>query len=307
MAQAYVTGIRVLFAFLLAAPVILSGADQAVAAAPINECGSAQNVTPSSFASATGGTGCKILVLQVGNYPKLNLVGRSGGVLTIRCAQPGACVFGTGSVVAGVNGLILDGIRITGGVNALTIKGASKNVLVRRSRFSETTNSGVLVYPGTPHENIQIHDNEFQNASLGCNYNNTDICGHLSDGTPIAEMDYGLRVYSTNTISIKGNTFGTMFNHSISLKYSVTYALIENNTFNNCGRTCINLGQDSPPCGEAVVTGNIFNRPKLPAIVVQNIRKATITGNTFIATPRPIYLGSGPSGRKVTQSPNTYR
>ncbi|MFL5333689.1 MAG: hypothetical protein ACJ8H8_11035, partial [Geminicoccaceae bacterium] len=84
MAQAYATGIRVLFAFLLAAPVILSGADRAAAAAPIKECGSAQNVTPSSFASATGGTGCKILVLQVGKYPKLNLVGRSGGVLTIR-------------------------------------------------------------------------------------------------------------------------------------------------------------------------------------------------------------------------------
>ena len=41
---------------------------------------------------------------------------------------------------------------------------------------------------------------------------------------------------------------------------------------------------------------------------VEVVKKAIeITGNTFSGLSRPIYLGPGPSGRTVIQSPNTYR
>ena len=59
-------------------------------------------------------------------------------------------------------------------------------------------------------------------------------------------MDYGIRVYDTKTVEIKRNRFGTLFNHAISLKYAVASALIADNAFNACGRTCVELGQDSP-------------------------------------------------------------
>ena len=36
-----------------------------------------------------------------------------------------------------------------------------------------------------------------------------------------------------------------------------------NNTFNSCGRTCIELGQDSPACGEALVDSNTFKGSRL--------------------------------------------
>ena len=250
----------------------------------IGECGTPEQVSPVNLAASLVGTGCRTLVLAPGSYPALDVKNRSGGVLTIRCSTPGACTFATRSVVDGVDGLIIDGVRISGGSNALTIRGGSRNVLVRRSRFVETTNSGVLVALGTVNRNIQIHDNDFQNASLGCSYLSPSQCGHLADGSPIAEMDYGLRVYSTETVWARGNRFGTIFNHAISLKSSVAYAWIEGNTFTDCGRTCIELGQESTPSGEAVVTGNTFDAVELLGVKVGYIRKATVTGNTFVAT-----------------------
>ena len=166
-------------------------------------------------------------------------------MLAIRCKEPATCVLGTNSVVTNVDGFILDGVQIRGGSNGLTIK-ASKNVLVQRSKFIEQVGSGITLYPGTTNENIQIYNNEFRNAVLGCDPNNHENCFYLSDGSPIAEMDYGLRIYSVASMDIKGNQFGTVFNHAISLKANVLFAYMTGNTFNACGRTCIELAKTLP-------------------------------------------------------------
>src|SRR4051794_28646565 len=99
------------------------------AATPITSCGTPQNVTPSTFASAVQGNGCKTLVMAAGSYPKLYINGHSGGVLTLRCASPGACQFQPNGRATNVDGLIIDGMKVTGGTNGLYIRG--KNILVR--------------------------------------------------------------------------------------------------------------------------------------------------------------------------------
>src|SRR3954452_829625 len=178
----------------------------------INECGPVVNVGPSTLTAATGGSGCKTLVLASGTYAKLSISNRTSGVLTLRCAVQGKCVVGTGSVISNVNGLIIDGIQISGGSMGLRIKGGSRNVLVRRSTFIEQTSADITVGIGTQNDNIQIHDNEFRNAKRGCDPNNTSNCsGRLSDGSPVAEMDYAIRVYDTKTISITGNRRAVQF------------------------------------------------------------------------------------------------
>ncbi|MFL5279609.1 MAG: hypothetical protein ACJ8AW_01065, partial [Rhodopila sp.] len=237
----------------------------------INECGPVVNVGPSTLTAATGGSGCKTLVLASGTYAKLSISNRTSGVLTLRCAVQGKCVVGTGSVISNVNGLIIDGIQISGGSMGLRIKGGSRNVLVRNSTFVEQTAAGVTVGIGTQNDNIQIQNNEFRNAKLGCQYTNTGNCsGRMPDGSPIAEMDYAVRVYDTDTVEITGNRFGTTFNHAISLKYSVVSALIADNTFASCGRTCVELGQDSPSSDTAVVSGNTFQGARYVDVYVKN-------------------------------------
>ena len=111
------------------------------------------------------------------------------------------------------------------------------------------------------------------------------------------------RIYDARVFEIKRNRFGTMFNHAISLKYSVISALIADNTFGSCGRTCIELGQESPACGEATVTGNTFRGSRLVDVYIRNIKKAVVTGNTFIAAKTAIKIGSGPSGRVIVRHP----
>src|SRR4051794_13075947 len=224
------------------------------AADPVSECAPGVRVNKLTLASTIAATGCQTLVLDAGTYPKLTIASHSLGVLALRCREPETCVLGTASAVANVDGFILDGVQIRGGSMGLAIKG-SKNVLVRRSKFIEQTSAGISVNPGTiTNSNIQIYSNEFRNALLGCNYTNKDQCYYLADGSPVSEMDYGVRIYSTATVDIKGNQFGTVFNHAISLKTNVVSATITGNTFNACGRTCIELGQETPASGEALST-----------------------------------------------------
>jgi hypothetical protein len=280
---------------------------KAYAADPITECASGVSVNPATLAPAIKTTGCQTLVLASGLYPKLNIASHSGGVLALRCKEPVTCVLGTNSVVANVDGFILDGVQIRGGGNGLTIK-ASKNVLVRRSKFIEQTSTGLLVNPGTTNNNIQIYSNEFRNAQLACNLTNPDQCYYLADGSPVSEMDYGVRIYSTATVDIKGNQFGTVFNHAISLKTAVAFASITGNTFNACGRTCIELGQETPASGEALVDGNTFKGARLLDLNINNIGKATVTNNIFYTAVSKIKITpKSPETRVIVTSPNTFQ
>jgi hypothetical protein len=277
------------------------------AADPIGECAPGVPVNASTFASTIKPTGCQTLLLAAGLYPKLNIASHSGGVLAIRCKEPVTCVLGTNSVVANVDGFILDGVQIRGGVMGLAIK-ASKNVLVRRSKFIEQTSAGLSVNPGTTNSNIQVYNNEFRNAQLSCNYTNPDQCYYLADGSPISEMDYGVRVYSTATVDIKGNQFGTVFNHAISLKTAVAFASITGNTFNACGRTCIELGQETPASGEALVDSNTFKGARLLDLNINNIGKATVTNNVFYTAISKIKITpKSPETRVIVTSPNTFQ
>ena len=153
------------------------------AADPVSECAPGVRVdlkTP--LPAGITPAGCATLVLDPGMRPKLNITGHTGGVqgvLALRCKEPVTCIFATGSVVANVDGFILDGVQIRGGSNGHTIK-ASKNVLIQRSIFQEQTSSGVLINPGTMNINIQICNNQFINSLRGCNYLNSDVCDFFS-------------------------------------------------------------------------------------------------------------------------------
>lgn len=278
------------------------------AASAITSCEATESVTPSTFASAVkaSGYGCKTLIMEAGSYPKLYITSHSGGVLTLRCQSPGTCRFPGDNRAQGVDGLIIDGIQVTGGSNGLYIHG--RNILVQNSTFIEQTSSGVTVIPSaTRSDNIQIYNNEFRNAKRGCEYTNPSNCsGQLPDGSPVAEMDYGLRVHDTNYIEVKGNTFGTMFNHAISIKWSVVSSLIQGNTFPGCGRVCIDLGQQTPASIESTITGNTFGSERVSGVTVRYIIRAVITGNTFAkSSGKAISLKAVSLSRVIVQSPNT--
>jgi hypothetical protein len=138
--------------------------------------------------------------------------------------------------------------------------------------------------------------------------NNQDNCSCLSNGSPTAQMDYAVRVYSTSSVNIAGNQFGTVFNHAISLKTAVNYASITGNTFNACGRTCIELGQETPASGEALVDSNIFKGARLIDVNVNNIGKATITNNVFFTPITKIRIQpKSPETRIIVTTPNTFQ
>ena len=274
------------------------------AAAAITSCGAEQGVSPATLNAALKGNGCKTLVMAAGKYPSFNISSHSGGVLTMRCIGPGACEFKPNNRATGVDGLIIDGMKVTGGSNGLYIRG--KNIRVQNSTYIEQTSSGVTVIPGTQSDNIQIYNNEFQNSKLGCDYTNPSNCsGYLSDGTPVSEMDYGLRVHDTKYIEIKGNKFGTVFNHAISIKYSVVTSLIENNNFVGCGRACIDFGQESPASTEGTITGNSFGAYRKAGVNVRWMKRSVVTGNTFFKSKgMDVKVISVPLSRVVVQSPN---
>lgn len=287
---------------------------------PPAECASAGAVSPttmpstfkSAFASLSGG---RTLILAPGQYPVLTASGRSFGGATIRCAKAGACQFGTGSRLDRSSGLTIDGITIKGGGAALFLAD-STNITVRCSTFSSQTNSGVTVYGGGQ---VQIDKNVFHN---------TIVPRYLPDGSPEGGMDYGIRLYEASSVYIRSNYFTSMFNHALSFKHTVKYGLVEGNTFDGCGRTCINLGQEpndikysSRPVGQVVLNRNIFKGKAGLGVAVRNIMKATITNNDFskficsrklsiggytrpVKGGRPL-LGDGtPAGRQVVQSGN---
>lgn len=278
---------------------------------PITECGTTSSVTTHTFRSRLSETPeCGVLVLSGGNYGNLTLSNRSSGVLTIRCATQYGCEFET-ITVSNVNGLILDGIKMNGSNIQLTIE-ASRNILVKNSSFANATATGILLKPGTPSVNVQIESNTFSNSALGCHPDGSP-CYHLSDGTVIASMDYGVRIYDGEGVRVRGNTFGTVFNHAISLKSgSTTSALIDDNTFNACGRTCIELGQEpTEVTKEAFVTNNTFrglsSGKSLVGVLMKNIQRATICHNDFDAGGnKAISYEDGPSGRVVTVCDNTH-
>src|SRR3954447_13820261 len=54
----------------------------------------------------------------------------------------------------------------------------------------------------------------------------------------------GIRIHNAKNIDIAGNHLDGLFNHVISLKERVASALIVDNTFDACGRTCIEAGQE---------------------------------------------------------------
>jgi hypothetical protein len=294
-------------------PVLLTAASLTAAglmvhsapARAVTSCGATQNVTPSSLNSAVKGNGCRILLMAAGKYPSFNITSHSGGVLTLRCATAGGCEFQPNNRATGVEGLVIDGMKVTGGNNGLYIQG--KNIVVLNSTFVEQTSAGLTVIPGTQSDNIQIYRNRFQNAKLGCDYRHPHNCtGHLSDGTPVAEMDYGVRIHDTRNVKIEGNTFGTVFNHAISIKYSVVSSIIKGNNFRGCGRACIDFGQESPASTEGTITGNKFGPYRKAGVNVRWMKKSVITGNVFTKSQgADIKVISVPLSRVIIQSPNT--
>ena len=293
-------------AALAAAGLMLQAAPARAAAAAITSCGATQNVGPTSLNTVLkNNNGCRILLMAGGSYPSFNITKHSGGVLTMRCVGPGACTFKPNNRATGVDGLIIDGMDVTGGSNGLYVRG--KNVRVQNSTFTEQTSSGLTVIPGTQSDNIQIHNNTFHNDKLGCDYTNPSNCsGYLSDGTPVSEMDYGIRIHDTNYVEIVGNTFTSVFNHAISIKYSVVSSLIQGNNFQSCGRGCIDFGQESPASTEGTITGNTFGSYRKTGVNVRWMKRSVITGNTFArSSGGTVKVISVPMSRVIVQSPNT--
>lgn len=246
-------------------------------------------VTPSNFNSAVAAlSGGRTLVLSPGNYPSLSLNGKNFGGATIQCAEPGACRFPNGKLY-NVSNLTVDGIFIAGGNIALDLKGTS-NMTVRCSTFHEMEGTGVLVVRNTG--SLKLQNNTVINHKLGCSSLNKSECGHKSDGSVLPLTDYGFRLHIVQDAQIIGNRFDGMFNHAISLKERIPTAVINKNTFNNCGRTCLELGQEPSTtaagdisCGQAVVTENVFNNVRRPeeltVLLVKNIHRVTYSNNIF--------------------------
>lgn len=163
---------------------------------------------------------------------------------------------------------------------------------VRCSTFKEQTGSGILL-TGSSSNQVRFQNNTLYNGKTGCQYGNNNCSGQLSNGTPVASMDYGIRIHQANNVEMVGNRFTGpggkgLFNHSISLKESVNYALIQGNIFDACGRNCIEPGQQDSnthdgdiSCGTATITGNIFNNVKSTRLLVKNIHRVVYSGNTF--------------------------
>jgi len=229
--------------------------------------------------------------MAAGNYPKIYITSHSGGVLTLRCVSARACRFQPNGRATGVDGLIIDGIQVSGGDNGLYIRG--RNILVQNSTFIEQSSSGVIAGYGSQSDNIQIHNNDFRNTIAGSSN---------SDGTPTARMDYGVRVYDTRTVDIRGNHFYKLFNHAISIKESVVTSVIAGNNFEGCGRNCIDLGQQTPASGDATVSGNTFGAYRTYGVAIRYMRKSVITGNSFAKNAWPNYRQFVHYGQVVYQN-----
>ncbi len=264
------------------APYACMPATEAATISPATQVGIAQRIN--------GG----VHIMAPGNYRGLTLQGKSFGGATLKCSEPGACVFGN-TTMNEVSNLTLDGIKVVGG--GVDIR-RSQNITIRCSTFAEQTNTGVLLSPGGGNSNIQIDNNVFHNHKVGCNLNNKSFCETVVGGTEVANMDYGIRVYNATSVFIRNNIFGSLANHWISLKWGAKYTLIDNNKFNSCGRNCIELGQEPNTVktgyrsvGEAMLSNNTLSGKANMGILIQNIEKATLKNNninisgTMVAIP----------------------
>ena len=118
-------------------------------------------------------------------------------------SSAGACEFQPNNRATGVDGLIIDGMKVTGGSNGLYIRG--KNIRVQKSTYIEQTSSGVTVIPGAQSDNIQIYNNEFRNACVAVTTETPDNCsGYLSDGTPYPK--WTMACASTIPTMLRSNT-----------------------------------------------------------------------------------------------------
>ena len=258
-------------------------------------------------AVATKAAVAQTIMVQPGQSQALNISGESG--VTYRCASPGACTLGSGTRITNSSGVTLDGFKFQGGQIAVTITGSS-GINVRNSTFNEQNGTGILV--NGSNRDITLSGNTFTNTKTGCQYGTNNCTGHLANGSPVASMDYGVRVHGGSNIIIDNNTFAGLFNHSISLKEGTTSAEILNNLFDDCGRTCIELGQNltDPTVHYALVRGNTLQGKALRAINVGNIIGYDLEGNSISTTGQGVNdMGTGFSdgGDGVTSEPRPPR
>lgn len=101
--------------------------------------------------------------------------------------------------------------------------------------------------------------------------------------------DYGIMVYETERLLVRNNRFINASNgHDISLKNLVGYTEILNNTFVECTRHCLELGQNGnirtrpSTSGVAIVRGNVFERPLINAITQRALCTLVVEDNQFI-------------------------
>lgn len=101
--------------------------------------------------------------------------------------------------------------------------------------------------------------------------------------------DYGIMGYETQRLLVRNNQFINASNgHDISLKNLVAYTEILNNTFVECTRHCLELGQNGnirtrpSTSGVAIVRGNVFERPLINAITQRALCTLVVEDNQFI-------------------------
>jgi hypothetical protein len=99
--------------------------------------------------------------------------------------------------------------------------------------------------------------------------------------------DYGIRAYRVDALRIARNSFTGTNNHDISTKQLVGYTEILDNLFVECGRHCIELGQNGntpgcPTTGEkTIVKGNVFDSPMINAITQRYNLRLIVSENEF--------------------------
>ena len=259
----------------------------------IKECGPTVNVTPATLKSNLS-NGCKTLILAPGSYA-LNISGHSGGVLTLRCAVKWACDVKVGSSIRESSGMILDGIsmdgRCTSGCHTaarrfLTLTNTS-NIKIQNSKFNNMLGTGVLVDQANENKQFNI---QFIGNTL---HNDIERSFQISgSGRYSYDMDYGFRIHDANSVYIANNTFTGGFNHAVSLKRKVKYALIENNNFISCGNACIHAGQQGNTTANPDIISDLIKirnnrfsiqtrQDRSDGVEVMNVHKAIVTNNSF--------------------------
>jgi Right handed beta helix region len=251
------------------------------------------------------------VILLAGDYASATWTasGAKGAPITLQASKPAVLLTTSGITPAANQGLsrfigsalkvqgsyiVVDGLYFAGGNYGLHVFEAQA-VRIARSQFREQLCRGVVVnilepvsLPHPPARNVLIENNYFFNKSP------PNTTGGCAGGTWL--MDYGVALHDGGPYVVRKNLLEGYFHHGVSVKERVSRADILDNIFHDCGRWCIEVGQqvdllyadgslEESTNETALVAGNQMtarssNSAQL-GMKINNIRDAVVRRNVF--------------------------